>query len=109
MTGHNQIISDAIAESVTASTGFPVRSYSGRGMYGRTCLGICLPSTNSLLNIGLIIYQAVLSTDQYSDDESIGLASEICDDGRTDQMGMGFILYFPQLPAPSVEATDEDQ
>ena len=67
--------------------GFAVRSYSGRGMMGRTCLGI--DTTQSLFTIGMVIGSALALAAPF-DKVSV----------REDSMGKETIVYFPNIEAP---------
>lgn len=61
-------------------------NYSGRGMYGKTCLGITVNELeNSLFRLGKLAAQ--------SDD---GWEHEL-ENFRTDNLGRDYIIYFPKL------------
>jgi hypothetical protein len=76
------------------------RSYSGRGMYGRNCLGI---TTNNPTKCGIQLTLKVVSylADFFEDTDIMEiidivedtLTSRVC----TDSMGMSSILYFPEI------------
>lgn len=66
------------------------RSYSGRGMYGRCCLGVDLYQGQSL---GSLI--AVLITEVDEDDRED--VAEAVQGMLTDSMGLGSIVYFPSV------------
>ena len=78
-----------------------VRSYSGRCMYGRNCLGITCGSP-SLVVMRLCEAAAEL-TDREEDDagdpeDQVFRVSEVIrDDIREDSMGQDSIVYFPRL------------
>lgn len=61
--------------------------YSGRGMYGRTCVGIVLDrytdTNQALLGVAL--------ADTFGTDDAWDIARAM----RTDSMGLGTIVYFP--------------
>jgi len=63
-----------------------VRSYSGRGMYGETCLGIVTDNVaKTLLTLASCLPDGMLAD----------LAEEtVC----TDSMGRNAIVYWPNLP-----------
>lgn len=61
-------------------------NYSGRGMFGRTCAGIVTNNANR--TIGKLIEYLVRQGIDY--EEALG---NIC----TDNMGLGFIVYFPSV------------
>ena len=70
--------------NVIERAGFEPRSYSGRGMYGKTCLGVDLPGASKLVKLAGVL-EPVL-----------------------DQMGMGIIAYWPSIPAPVEEPYRDD-
>lgn len=74
------------------AAGYEPRSYSGRGMYGKECLGV---SGDSALEIVLETIETVAS--QAGDTETI--AEFVADllDVRTDSMGRGEIVYWPSI------------
>lgn len=74
-----------------------VRSYSGRGMYGRSCLGI---ETD---DIGDVFAAVLEELEGEEDTQDIQLAFK---DMRTDAMGRSTIVYFPTVPF--VEDDEED-
>lgn len=89
-----------ILEEVADDLGGTVRSYSGRAMYGRECLGI---DTDSSLGE---IFAAVLESVEGEDD-----TRELQDAFRgmcSDSMGRGTIYYWPSLPYVGDDETDED-
>jgi hypothetical protein len=67
-------------------------SYSGRGMYGKTCFGIVADRDGDAIkfaiSLGLILA---------ADDDEWGEvhAMDLGDAAETDSMGRGMILYFP--------------
>jgi hypothetical protein len=75
--------------------------YSGRGMYGRTCISITLDHTSQLLNLGAAIASVL------GDVNALGGAA-------IDGMGTGLVCYFSQAacndaPAESWDEDDEDE
>lgn len=70
----------------------PYLKYSGRGMYGDTCVGFS-GDVNEML-LGLAASQ-VLGVDD---------ARTLATKARSDSMGMGVIIYFPGV---SLESDDE--
>ncbi len=92
MTQEQQRAKDFI--DAASSAGYNVRSYSGRGMYGDSCLGIVADNViatvvNVLLNINI--------DEQYD-------FLDVFESARTDSMGMSDIVYFPKLKVtPEIE------
>lgn len=69
---------DKIINLIEAA-GYEPRSYSGRGMYGKQCLGVDLPKIAHLVKLG-----------------GVPLPT-------TDSMGLGIIAYWPNVPPPEDE------
>ena len=79
-----------------------VRSYSGRGMYGQTCLGITIDGDL----IGFVMQLAACLTVDGHFNLAESLAAQAC----TDSMGRGSIVYFSCITAPAdIEDEDEDE
>lgn len=82
-------------------TGFKVCSYSGRCMYGAHCIGVDVDDWGTALKIGAVLREAfgILQV------EALG------DTMHWDNMGRGFILYWPSLKVtPELRiARDEDE
>lgn len=69
---------------------FDVRSYSGRGMYGKECVAITTDSHVSAWTIALAIADM-----NGGNMDLFGLG-----DPREDSMGLGRVYYWPQLEWP---------
>ena len=65
--------------------GFDVRSYSGRGMYGKTCLAIVGEGIN-LISLGYALGEMDRDIDKYD-----------LDNMRSDSMGLGMVYYWPNI------------
>ena len=79
---------------------YNVRSYSGRGMYGKTCLGVEIP------NLGDFLSDLVEGLVGVEEDECLEVAASI----RylaTDSMGQGMIVYFPRTPFDSEDSDEQ--
>lgn len=70
MTTHDLI--DLIEEA-----GFIWRKYSGRGMYGKQCVGLAFDNTEDLWDLAQVLPDVPRPT--------------------TDSMGQGFIAYWPRM------------
>jgi len=68
--------------------GFKTRSYSGRGMYGESCLGVEIGGDKEL---GRIISALILGVEDCSRDAVAAAVKNL----RTDSMGPGTVVYFP--------------
>jgi hypothetical protein len=73
--------------------GHEVRSYSGRGMYGKDCLG-CDSMTLEEFVLFAFELGSHLNDDEEKEDER-DLISRALARVKTDSMGMGIIIYFP--------------
>ena len=76
-----------------------VRSYSGRGMYGETCLGVSIDGSL----VAFVMQLAARLTVEGHFDLAESLAAQAC----TDSMGRGSIVYFSCITAPA-DIDDED-
>lgn len=65
---------------------FTIRSYSGRGMYGKQCLGITIDLEN-IASLFFDLGQIYSKSDFYSETQSITF----------DNMGLSMIVYFPYV------------
>ena len=74
-----------------------VEEYSGRGMYGETCIGFS--GNIDLFTLGFNLAQYLLDVeDDDDDDDSEILLSEIFYDGsELDSLGLDTIVYFPDV------------
>lgn len=75
--------------------------YSGRGMYGRTCLGYTGGAAMEFIaNVALLL----LSPD---DDDPWDLVQQLAEigEGRQDSMGIGRIVYWPSIAVETSPAS----
>lgn len=87
-------VQQAIAENAELHT-----DYSGRFMYGKTCLGFS--SDDGIFSaIGSIIASLAEQPEQLRE------FAEMLADSRTDSLGLGQIVYFPHWSA--IESTGEE-
>lgn len=90
--------------------GYRVRSYSGRFMYGRSCLGFIVDEGSALTAIGEVLENVALGevdTDKILDRvESLGT---LIRDTREDNMGLGTIVYFPSVAWDDSYASEDDE
>ena len=85
-----EIIEDAISH---VDGDGEMYSYSGRGMFGRQCLGIDFDSMSDAFRFALLI-----------EDEDLAV---MLSQPRFDNMGLGIVIYWPNVEAP--EGLDEDE
>ncbi len=77
-----------------------IRSYSGRAMYGRICLGV---DTDDVGEVFAAILESVEGEEDTRD------IQEAFRNMRTDSMGRGTIVYFPQVPFVDDEEDEEEE
>lgn len=75
-------------------------SYSGRGMYGRSCVGIVIDSESDLLALGVAISDLI---DDYEDKQTLVNSVKI------DSMGRGLIAYWTGVTCEDAPDEDEDE
>lgn len=76
------------------------KDYSGRGMFGESCIGIDVASGDSLtMLIGLCDYLTDCGFAPVSD-----IISSVC----SDSMGMGTIVYFPGIVDTRDDESEEE-
>lgn len=76
---------------VLRDEGYSVIAYSGRGMYGKECLGVKLDEGDSLFNLGFVMGGAAETNVDLMD-----LLSHL-PTPRTDSLGRGTVAYWPSL------------
>ena len=77
-------------KQVFEEAGYEIRSYSGRAMYGRECLGVDTEDSPWTVATNCITTCVALEIDFDDFIDSVGKP-------RTDSMGRGYILYFPDV------------
>lgn len=71
--------------------------YSGRGMYGDTCIGVTFDQYGgNEMELGVLLGQKLDADDAYA----------LARNARSDSMGLGTIIYFPNFKFEDEE--DED-
>jgi hypothetical protein len=91
----HEILIEELAEEFDAT----LRSYSGRGMYGKSCLGISIDNDPNEFLMQLAI--RLCENDEFEFANT--LAHSVC----SDQMGLGTILYFPSIQYGSLEEEED--
>jgi hypothetical protein len=78
-----------------------VHKYSGRAMFGRQCVAITVDDDNlvrSAMRLGSLITSGFVRRSSLEDfvgaDEE---ACEICSEVRADNMGQGYVFYWPDV------------
>lgn len=84
------------------------RSYSGRAMYGRDCVGVVVPRDVSSFQLAAAIAVALLFEEDGERDVEDLADLRVCEDS----MGLDTIVYFPRVEWPSglsEDGEDEDE
>ena len=114
MQSIQQLLKDACAQSEDSEYDVSFRNdYSGRGMYGRNCVGITGSETGCMKLIAEVIKGAreelktvQLGSSEYEGDTLFGELVDTLLNYDRDSMGRSIILYWPQLE--SIEDEDFD-
>lgn len=67
--------------------------YSGRGMYGRRCVGVVVGSMGEITRLAIELARDA--------DTPEWLLDEMCDNAARDNMATDMIVYWPGVEAPS--------
>jgi hypothetical protein len=87
-------------QEVIQGAGFETRDYSGRGMYGKYCLGVDLDTTSGFIStVGRYV--------RGEDDEDEIMRK--LDSYSSDSMGLGIIVYWPSVPYEGSEDDEDDE
>ncbi len=84
---------EVLSDAIIAADGRP-RSYSGRNMYGDTCLGVTTDQSPIQFIITVCRELAKIDDPNSGTDDIFCLLEE---DVKTDSMGRGNIVYFPSI------------
>jgi hypothetical protein len=88
-------------QQVLEDAGIQTRSYSGRGMYGDTCLA-------ATTDVGPGEIMAALVDAELTDDERNEVAQAVRST-RTDSMGRGIVYYWIDVPYEGDSEEDEEE
>jgi hypothetical protein len=81
---------------------FETRSYSGRGMYGKSCLAVSADDPVEVVAKAMAAVAADNGVDLWDLAEKISNA-------RTDSMGRGIVIYWPGIPYDGPDEDDEEE
>lgn len=84
---------------------FNIRSYSGRAMYGKSCLAIT-GDNMSLILLGMEIARYNIEAEENDINDVVDEAD--VDSYRQDSMGLGSVIYWPRIPFSGEEKEDEE-
>ena len=78
----------ATLKEILQAAGYEPRSYSGRGMYGKECIGVTVESVQQL-------FQAILRAAHDNEEMDMLFDDQIFADANWDNMGRDYIVYWP--------------
>lgn len=78
---------------VIGDAGYDTRLYSGRGMYGKKCVGFTVDSTRDM-------FSAIADIIDYLDEDILSDFTSVLRYASYDSMGLGLIIYFPRVEWP---------
>jgi len=94
---------DSIVELIEGA-GYDARSYSGRFMFGKECLGVtCDDPIRFMLDV--LVHARAEDTDDNPVFEDIAV---VLKNYRTDDMGRSQIIYFPSVEWEGKESSDDE-
>lgn len=94
---------ERICDCIRAA-GYSCRSYSGRSMYGRNCLGVGLDQGVSESQFCMDVIKEACT---YGPNVMTEVADTIAG-ATTDSMGLGIIVYFPSVEWPEGREDDDE-
>lgn len=92
----------SVLQKVLEGQGFETRSYSGRGMYGKQCLGVSVSG-----GFGEFLSALVKGISSIESENMIDLIEEVSK-VETDSLGMGTIVYFPKVDFEEEDEVEEN-
>lgn len=93
-------------QSLLDNADLETRSYSGRAMYGRNCLGVELDSLGDFFEK---LGEALLEQGEDIDRQDRWKITEGLRSAKWDNMGLGMIVYFTSVPYTDEEGDEEDE
>lgn len=95
-------------QDLCEQAGLETRSYSGRAMYGKSCLGVVVGSFGEFLSPLMEALEGVVDLDDKAtlNDYLFELREKFMD-LRTDNMGHDIIIYFPRTPFEDEDSEDD--
>lgn len=87
-----------------------IRSYSGRFMYGKQCLGIEFGGRGDKYDTEYELFGDLLEAclDATDDQDNLRELAEIVKGARSDSMGLGMVVYFPRVKWEEYMYGDDD-
>lgn len=84
---------DNTVQYLCEKAGYETRSYSGRGMYGRACLGVDIDNNKDITSL----FADILALDELDDCYVREEFADAFHSAKSDSMGLGMIVYFPTI------------
>lgn len=100
---------------IIEDAGYETRSYSGRCMYGKNCVGVTLDCGQSAFGLAADMAKAALEIPASGDaekdlEEGFELVSQLTGlDVSSDSMGLGSIIYFEDFEWTQDEDEDDNE
>ncbi len=91
--------------------GYEARSYSGRGMYGKSCVGVTCGRTEAF-SLGVKVGMCLAANEDENEDAESSVEALADLWVQTDSMGHDMIVYFPGVAWEQDEeedSSDEDE
>ena len=85
---------ESLVQMICEMNDLEARSYSGRGMFGRECLGIV---GKTVADVTADLFDGLDALDLPDSDAAYREVSAALRASRTDSMGMDVIVYFPEI------------
>jgi hypothetical protein len=79
-----------ILAEIISDAGHEPYAYSGRFMYGDTCLAVDGDNQTELV-------ADIMAAAQHHEDADLDSVADILKKARTDSMGMGIVMYWPSI------------
>jgi hypothetical protein len=90
-------------QTLIENAGLEPYSYSGRAMYGKTCLAVNLDN-----GLGEFISAIMTEALENADNDDIFDVARAFESMRTDSMGRGIVVYFPGVPFEGDDSEDDE-
>ena len=97
-------MADSLMQEIAEEAGLNPRSYSGRGMFGKQCLAITTDA-NPFLAMAQLIESARQNTDP---DQALEDLQDALSSASMDQMGLGTVIYFKDIPFTMDDSDDKE-
>lgn len=96
-------------KQIVEDAGFDPQSYSGRAMYGLKCLSFNLDRDENVYDAFLELAEALNSYVQNNPDIEFEDAIQEFKGAKTDSMGLGEVVYFPNIEWEDEDEFEEDE